>query len=420
MQLARTPPCGPTYVNLDAALQEAPLDALPPLPDPLRFAPPAPVGPDAAHVVMLARRLEHAARPVLLMGRVAQTAGAWRDRVTLAERLQARVITDLKMPAAFPTDHPLHAGPPGNFLSPECSAVLRDADVVLALDWYDLAGALKQAWGSEAVGAHVVNVSPDALVHRGFSMDYQGLPPADQYFLCEPDGLVAPLLAQIAGRTSGSDPKRRLGSDPDVPSEVSIRTLAETFNAVVGQRTVCLTRVPLGWHGSYRHFRGPLDYIGLEGGGGVGAGPGITVGAALALKGTGRLPVAIMGDGDFLMGVTAIWTAAHYRLPCVMMVANNRSFYNDEVHQERVAQARGRPIENKWIGQRISEPDIDLAAMGRAQGAAGFGPIAALADLRPAIEQAIAAAEQGAVSVVDVRVKPGYDASPSGPASHQR
>src|SRR5690349_1150614 len=28
VQLARTPPCGPTYVNLDAALQETPLDAL--------------------------------------------------------------------------------------------------------------------------------------------------------------------------------------------------------------------------------------------------------------------------------------------------------------------------------------------------------------------------------------------------------
>ena len=115
----------------------------------------------------------------------------------------------------------------------------------------------------------------------------------------------------------------------------------------------------------------------------MGAGPGLTVGAALALKDSGRLPVAIMGDGDFLMGVTALWTAAHYRLPCVIIVANNRSFYNDEVHQERVARARGRPVENKWIGQRIDEPDIDLAAMARAQGAVGIGPVATSRLLRP-------------------------------------
>ena len=59
------------------------------------------------------------------------------------------------------------------------------------------------------------------------------------------------------------------------------------------------------------------------------------------------------------MGVTALWTAVHYELPCLMIVANNRSFYNDELHQERVATERGRPVENKWIGQRIDEPDID-------------------------------------------------------------
>src|SRR5207249_12110390 len=84
---------------------------------------------------------------------------------------------------------------------------------------------------------------------------------------------------------------------------------------------VCITRLPLGWNGAYRHFRHPLDYIGSEGGGGVGAGPGITVGAALALKDSGRLPVAIMGDGDFLMGATALWTAAHYGIPCLILVA---------------------------------------------------------------------------------------------------
>ena len=75
------------------------------------------------------------------------------------------------------------------------------------------------------------------------------------------------------------------------------------------------------------------------------------------------------------MGVTALWTAAHYRIPLLLVVANNRSFYNDEVHQERVARMRNRPVENKWIGQRMTDPEIDLAALARAQGALGFGPV---------------------------------------------
>jgi len=88
----------------------------------------------------------------------------------------------------------------------------------------------------------------------------------------------------------------------------------------------------------------------------VGAGPGITVGAALALKDSGRLPVAIMGDGDFLMGRRAVRPPAHYGIPCLIFcVANNRSFFNDELHQERRRKERSRPVENRWIGQRISD-----------------------------------------------------------------
>jgi thiamine pyrophosphate-dependent acetolactate synthase large subunit-like protein len=140
-------------------------------------------------------------------------------------------------------------------------------------------------------------------------------------------------------------------------------------------------------------------------------GPGISVGAALALKNSGRLPVAICGDGDYLMGVTAIWTAVHYKIPVLFVIANNRSFYNDELHQERMARMRARPVENKWIGQRMADPEIDLAAMGRAQGAQGFGPVSDPQKLAAVLKEAIAVVDSGGVAVVDVRVEPGYNAA---------
>jgi TPP-dependent trihydroxycyclohexane-1,2-dione (THcHDO) dehydratase len=78
-------------------------------------------------------------------------------------------------------------------------------------------------------------------------------------------------------------------------------------------------------------------------------------------------------------------------------------------------------VENKWIGQRIDEPDIDLAMMARAQGAEGIGPVKELAQLKPALEEAIRKVKAGAVCVVDVRVVPGYDTNMSGaPASPAR
>ncbi len=418
-QLANTAPRGPTYINLDAALQEAKIGALPPLPDVTRHRAPDPVLPAAHLVDAAAKLLSGAKHPVILAGRASRSESAWKQRVALAEKLQARVLTDIKLGAAFPTDHPLHAAPPATFLSPDTAKLLREADVVLALDWIDPAGVLKQAWGADPVGAKVIQVSPDAHLHRGWSMDYQGLPPVDLYMMCEPEAAVPLLLDAVKARPAPTSSKPAPLPAP-APDVVSIRTLADALNAATKGMDVCITRLPLGWNGAYRHFRHPLDYIGSEGGGGVGAGPGITVGAALALKGSGRLAVAIMGDGDFLMGATALWTATHYGIPCLILLANNRSFFNDELHQERVAKERSRPVENRWIGQRISGPDIDLAMMARAQGAEGIGPITKAAELRSAIEKGIQAVRGGAVCVVDVRVAPGYDTNLSASSASQK
>ena len=416
-QMANTAPQGPTYINLDAALQEARIGALPPLPDVSRFSAPPPVVPSENTVKAAAALLSSAKNPAMLVGRVSRSEEAWKARVALAEKLQAKVFTDIKTPAAFPTDHPLHAAPPATF--PD-GKLLKEADVVLSLDWVDTAGTLKAAWGDAPVGAKVIRVSVDAHIHRGWSADYQGLPPSDVYLMCEPDVAVPHLLAAARSRPAVVFSKKELSQEPD--TAVSIRALARVFNELTEGMEVCISKLPLGWNGAYRHFRHPLDYLGADGGGGVGAGPGLTVGAALALKASGRMVVGIVGDGDFLMGNTALWTATHYKLPCLFLVANNRSFYNDEMHQERVAKERGRPVENKWIGQRIDEPDIDIAMMARAQGAVGIGPVKDLSQLRPAISEAIEKVKSGSVCVVDVRVLRGYDSkmSPAPPAASQR
>jgi thiamine pyrophosphate-dependent acetolactate synthase large subunit-like protein len=413
-QMATTAPCGPTYVNLDAALQESKLGALPTLPDPSRFGAPDSPRPAPELIARAASVLSGATSPVILVGRGKRTIESWRARVALAEKLGAKVMTDLKTGASFPTRHPLHVGPPGTYLSEAAAAAVRDADVILALDWIDLAGTLKQVYGDRPIGARVVSASCDIHVHRGFSMDYFGLPPVDVNLLAEPDVAVPLLLEACKARTlasapaSGPEPSRRTY---DV---LSLRAVAAALNEATEGVEVCLTRLPLGWPGEARHFAHPLDYLGGDGGAGVGAGPGITVGAGLALKGSGRIPIGLIGDGDYLMGLTALWTAAHYQIPCLFLVCNNRSFYNDEAHQERVARMRGRPVENKWIGQRINEPDIDLAALAVAQGAKGIGPVTDPEQLRSAIAQGVRAVLDGEVCVIDARVRPGYDADISG------
>jgi thiamine pyrophosphate-dependent acetolactate synthase large subunit-like protein len=407
--IANTKPCGPTYVNLDAGMQEGKLTEQPAPIDMQRFMPEVASAPATDVIEKAVALLRNAKRPLILAGRQSRDVEVWNARVTLAERLAARVVTDMKVGAAFPTDHPLHAGAPG-FIAPTPDALeaVRSADVILSLDWVDVAGTLKQAGN---IGARIVQVSIDHHLHNGWSMDYQGLPPVDVFISCAPEAAVPALIEALGpGEPRAVTPR---ASDPFKPegNKLTVDHLADALRRAVGERPCSLTHVSLSWNGASWPFHHPLDYLGSDGGGGVGGGPGISVGAALALKGSGRLPIAVCGDGDFLMGVTALWTAAHYRIPLLIVVANNRSFFNDELHQERVARMRSRPVQNRWVGQRIAEPDIDLVAMARAQGAQGFGPVSAIADLAPTFEKAIAAVEAGHLAVVDVRVEPAYTAA---------
>jgi thiamine pyrophosphate-dependent acetolactate synthase large subunit-like protein len=411
--IAGTAPCGPVYINLDAEMQEAKLaEPLAPI-DAARFMPYADPTASADLIADAATILKGAKHPVILMGRVSRSPDAWNARIALAEALDAKVISDLKIACGFPTDHQLHAGAPAsNALVPEAIAAIKAADVILSLDWVDLGGAVRNALGSEAPKAKIISISADFHVHNGWSMDYEILPPVDLMLPTAPDAAVPQLIAALGATKSRKPAAVQAKAESYEPSNAPIRVddLARSLKAAVGERDVTLTHLPLSWNGATWPFRHPLDYIGSEGGGGVGGGPGISVGAALALKGSGRLPIAICGDGDFCMGVTALWTAVHYRIPLLVVVCNNRSFFNDELHQERVARMRNRPPENRWIGQRISDPDIDCAALGAAQGAVGFPPVTKTGDLMPIFAKAIAAVEAGQVAVVDVRVEPGYSA----------
>jgi thiamine pyrophosphate-dependent acetolactate synthase large subunit-like protein len=404
---------GPVYINFDAELQENKLtEPLTPI-DPARYMPPAETAPSPELVKQAADILKSAKKVVILAGRVSRSVQGWDERVALAEALNAKVITELKIGAAFPTDHALHAAiPAGSAIPPDAQEVVKAADVILNLDWVDLAGVFKVAFGDQMPKAKVISVSNDFRVHRGWSMDYQGLPAVDVLLPVTPDEGVPALNKALGVTVKPYKPQPLPKRDkPDLSTgKLVVNDLVRALKFACGDRDVTLSHISLSWDGATWPFRHPLDYIGSEGGGGVGGGPGNAVGAALALKGSGRLPVAVCGDGDFMMANTAVWTAAHYKIPLLIVVANNRSFFNDELHQERVARIRSRPPENRWIGQRISEPDIDIAGLARSQGAQGFGPVIAQDDLVPTFQKAIAAVEAGHVAVVDVRVEPGYSA----------
>ncbi|MGE5820578.1 MAG: thiamine pyrophosphate-binding protein [Deltaproteobacteria bacterium] len=429
-QITRTPPYGPVYICLDAGLQESPLTEEIAIPDAARFAPaPSPAVPHDA-VLKALKAIEAAKFPLIFMGRVSRKQADWDRRVRFAEAIGAAVLTSSNDPSAFPTTHPLHFAAPCLRPSQAAAALIKKADLIISLDWLDLAGVLRLSLGTAQTqlpaDKTIIHCSVDSIRTNGWSMDHQALPAVDIPILAEPDPFVAQMLDEMDTRKMpktknrpemkglahwNAKPMAKSSSGGGAP--MTMWDMAMTVREFAAGRTVTFARLPIGWPGEAYEFDGPLSFMGNDGGGAVGTGPGHTIGAALALKGTDRLTIGVIGDGDYLMGVNALWTASHFQIPVMIIVADNRSYYNDEMHQERVAQMRDRPAQNRWIGQRIDDPRVDLVAMARAQGFKSEDPVSTAEALAQALRTGAEIVANGGRFFIDSVVQPGYaDSAP--------
>ena len=429
-QITRTPPYGPVYICLDAGLQESEIAEEVAIPNAARFAPPpSPAVPQDALLKAL-KAIEAAKFPLILAGRVSRKQADWDRRVRFAEAIGAAVLTSTNDPSAFPTTHPLHLAAPCLRPSKDATELIKRADLIISLDWLDLAGVLRLGLGTAQtqlpVDKTVLHCSLDSIRTNGWSMDHQALPAVDIPILAEPDQFVAQMLDELDARKMPSvktrpeikalahwntNPLSKSSSGRGGP--MTLWDMAMTVREFAGGRAVTFARLPIGWPGEAYEFNGPLSFMGNDGGGAVGTGPGHTIGAALALKGTDWLTIGVLGDGDYLMGVNALWTASHFQIPVMILVADNRSYYNDEMHQERVAQMRDRPPQNRWIGQRIDDPKVDLVAMARAQGFESEDPVTTSDGLAHALKRGAEIVANGGRYFIDSVVQPGY--ADSGP-----
>lgn len=416
MVIAQSRPCGPVYVNLDVTIQEAELGAGTAAGDVVLARAPAAPEPAAADLEAALAILARARRPFVFCGRGTRSLAAWRERVRLVELIGARTTAHVKLAAGFPTTHPAFVGETGWRLKGAVLEAVRGADAVVMLDWLDAGNTLKLAFPAGMPRPPVIDVSNDALIHRGWNMDYGGLVAADVSIATAPEPAVGRLVQALAeGRSPAPSVRRWPAVDAPGPSgEIGLMDLARAFARAAAGRTLAITTRPLGWPLDAHPIDHPHDFLGHTGGGGLGAGPSIAVGAALALReiGSERIAVAILGDGDYTMGVTALWNAAALALPILFLIADNRSYYNDENHQKAIARQRGRPVENARIGQRMEAPAPDLPGLARAQGLAAADPVRDLAELPSALEAAFRRVEEGAAYVLDVHVRREYVGEP--------
>jgi thiamine pyrophosphate-dependent acetolactate synthase large subunit-like protein len=427
MRIATTDPAGPVYVCFDSELQERRADKVPPTPDWSRFRPPAPMQADEDSLREAARLLMSAERPVVIAERVGRCPASVGALVELAETVGAPVL-DRNSRFNFPSTHPLD-------LSGANRETVQQADVVLALDVQDVLGTVSAtdiATGNPSTAvfdrAKIITISVEHLLTKSWASDYQALAPVDVPITAETSVAIPRLSAlcrEAGGNQTGGNEALRTARKSEIAAKhaalrdkwqcqaeadstrtpIAASYLAAEIWRLIRQEDWVLVNGDLnGWCRRIWDWERPNCYLGRSGGGGVGYGIGASVGAALAHRGSGKLCVDIQGDGDLLFTPGALWTLAHHRIPLLLVMWNNRSYYNSEAHAERIARARSRPVENIGVGTRIEDPEVDFASLARSFGLHGEGPISEPGAIRPALERALRAVkEEGRAALVDVR-----------------
>jgi thiamine pyrophosphate-dependent acetolactate synthase large subunit-like protein len=297
--------------------------------------------------------------------------------------------------------------------------------VVLALDVDDLRGPLgaRLGDGSGRGDLTLLNVSTGHLKLRGWSDDHQPLVPSQIQVTSTAaaalealtrglsergvDGDMAARAAALAARIRSARNERRSAAavaeaEGAVPLERLVIELDGALNGVTFSLTNATTEPldPRLWTLSR-----PRQGLGWAGGGGLGYGVGAAVGAALA-NGPDTVNVVLQADGDLLYLPGALWTAAHLRLPVLIVVHNNRQYANTVGHAARIARERGRDQQDRHAGAALTNPEINLGALASSLGVWSSAPVGDAPTLRTQLGRALEQVQGGRPALVNV-ITPG-------------
>lgn len=131
-------------------------------------------------------------------------------------------------------------------------------------------------------------------------------------------------------------------------------------------------------------------------GGALGWGMPAAIGFSL---GIGRKPVvSLVGDGAAMYSPQSMWTAVNEKLPVTFVVVNNREYNilkNFMRSQSHYTSART----GQFIAMDLTDPPIDYQALATSMGVPAQR-IDKVADIRPAVEAAIASGQPGLIEIV--------------------
>ena len=410
-----TEPQGPIYMCYDAWLQEQPLEHDVALPPKTSTKVPSRLAADPQALKQAAQSLLEARRPVILAEFVGRDPAGFHALVEFAEALGAPVY-DANSRLNFPSRHPLNLS--------MVKDVFRDADLVLCLDTRDweratteLVSTTRQVTSIVPQGCKWIDIGFGDLEISSWAMDYQRLAHADQRILADTTLAIPALTALLKSKTDstrvaerrkaatalGEQARRKWENEAKEDWDASPITLprlaTEVWNAIKDEDWVLTANTLEEWTRKIWDFDRPYRHPGKSLG--TATQIGISLGVALAHREAKRLVVDIQPDGDLMFDAGALWVAAKHRIPLLVVMYNNRAYYNDWEHQIRMAKLRSTPLERAHIGMDMDDPAPDFASIAQAMGWYAEGPIDRPGEVAAALRRAIAKVKSGQPALLD-------------------
>ncbi len=415
-----TEPRGPIYMCYDAWLQEQKLDHEVAMPPAGAARVPTRIAPEPRAIAEAADLIAAASKPVIIAEYVGREPEGFHALVELAE-MAGIPVYDVDSRLNFPTGHPLNMS--------YAKDVFRDADLVVCLDTRDwerptteLASATRQVTSIVPASAKWIDISFGDLELSSWTFDYQRLHHAQLQILADTT-IAIPEITRLLDVRIADDPtlrdrikartadtavrsralREKWSQEAKVDWDASPITLprlaSEVWSAIKDEDWVLTAGTLENWTRKLWDFDEPYRHPGRSLG--TATQFGISMGVALAHREANRLVVDMQPDGDLMFDAGAMWVAAKHRIPMLVVMYNNRAYYNDWEHQIRMAKLRGTPLERAHIGMDLDDPAPDFSAMAKSMGWYAEGPFESPQGLGAALKRAIARVKAGQPALLD-------------------
>ncbi len=419
-QYAMTAPQEPVMITLDMDIQEEDNHDAAKLKIPKMTRIIQPQG-DTAALREAAKLLVEAQRPLIIADRAVRSQEGVQRIVALAEALGAPVI-DHGSRMNFPNTHDLDV----TFLR---QTMIRDADVILLLEVADPWGAVNSFADPYKTyrpvikpDTKIIAISMREVYLKSNYQDIQRYQPIDLAIGGDVQATLPDLIdaikrlstperkAAFEQRTAAVAKQHRQMRERDKQNALlgwdaspisTSRLAAELWQVIKNEKWSLVVSDRIAWARRLWPMTDYLHALGGSGGAGQGYGAAGSVGAALANRDKGIISVTFQSDGDMMYAPGSLWTAAHHKIPLLMLMHNNRCYHQEIMHVARMAAIHNRPQHTARIGTEITSPDIDFAKLAQGMGVWAEGPISDPAKLGPALARAIKVVKSGAPALVD-------------------